>query len=321
MAKLLLMNLQIYLLQEKVLQQQFDSTVKKVTVHDSGITTSTATEVSKTLSLPKLELFASVSNICIFLSHKECKQPIMTSIYPLVMVDLKQPTLAFSNIKESKLEFKLLGLDILSSSFSDGFSRDSHIPSKHDFDITFLTCGNGSSVNPLPTFFALSLILKENFECMLNISLDKTLYLTYKLLPSNNIELFYKKVQQLLLPESTNSKPENTVEVIEKKEIMEPKSYFPVKISNIQFSTKRLHFLLSLSKREHAGEINIQYDSFTSNTSCRYENDINIPQNITCSNSIEVLEIYLAEEKRLNLVTPMNMKMDLSGDFYEGCRY
>ena len=296
---------------------QVISNPKKVILQDSGITASDNTDAPKKLALPAVELFASVSDICIFISHKEFKQPLLSSIYPLIMFDLKQPTINLSSIKECKLDVKLLGLDVLSCSLSNGIHRDSHIPSRHDFDIDMLKSGQRSSSDPVPGFFDMSLLLREQFACSIDIELKKPLYLSYKVTPTNNIELCYKKIEKALL---TNLEENDEISYNEEHDPTESSAGFLVKIDDIKILTKRLCFLLSISTMEPYTVLAIQFESFSSDTTCSYEGTSRYPSNIKSSNSIQLLEIYLTQEKRYNLLTPMNVRMNLAAFMYQGNR-
>ena len=290
---------------------------KNVILQDSGITTSDNTDAPKNLALPAVELFASVSDICIFISHKEFKQPLLSSIYPLIMFDLKQPTINLSSIKECKLDVKLLGLDVLSCSLSNGIHRDSHIPSRHDFDIDFLKSGQRSPSDPVPGFFNMSLLLREGLACSIDIELKKPLYLSYKVTPTNNIELCYKKIKNALL---TNLEEHDEISYSEKHDSTESSIGFSVKIDDMKISTKRFCFLSSISTVEPYTVLTIQFESFSSHTTCCYEGTSKYPSDVKSSNSIQILEMYLTQKKRCKLLTPMNIRMNLAAFMYQGNR-
>lgn len=296
---------------------QVVSSPKKVILQGSGITASDNTDTPKKLALPAVELFASVSDICIFISHKEFKQPLLSSIYPLIMFDLKQPTINLSSIKECKLDVKLLGIDVLSCSLSNGIHRDSHIPSRHDFDIDLLKSGQRSPSDPVSGFFNMSLLLRERLACSIDIELKKPLFLSYKLTPTNNIELCYKKIKNALL---TNLEENGEISYSEEHGPTESSVGFSVKIDDIKISTKRFCFLSSVSTIEPYTVLAIQFESFSSNTTCSYEGTSQYPSNIKSSNLIKLLEMYLTQEKRYNLLTPMNARMNLAAFMYQGNR-
>ena len=289
---------------------------------DSGITCSEMmAKEGKHEIFPAVELFSSVSSISVILYHKEYTQPLVSTIYPTICVNLLQPTLTFTSIKESKLEFNLYALTVLTSTNSDGIHGDAIVPLPTDFDTQIFTCEKGNlnkNTGLLPGLCNASISLINKQDIILNIVAERPVLIKYNAASDKNLRLFFGKLSDILLNYRAEKEEETQLKDTQKESVPVNKNLLPLTLKEIVISSRRTNVSFSASSGALTTSVILQYQKFKSRFSIKQSKELQLTEAVNIKTVVDGFEVFFAENgRRTNLLLPVYFTVDVHAKFCE----